>query len=75
MVLSQCDSPFVTKYYGSYLKVSIYLSFILKLTIARFILNGSHYSFPPCTIDEDYSVITFLSNLSRTLLSVYLQST
>ena len=22
MVLSQCDSPFVTKYYGSYLKVS-----------------------------------------------------
>lgn len=23
MVLSQCDSPFVTKYYGSYLKVSI----------------------------------------------------
>lgn len=24
MVLSQCDSPFVTKYYGSYLKVSSY---------------------------------------------------
>lgn len=23
MVLSQCDSPFVTKYYGSYLKVSV----------------------------------------------------
>lgn len=22
MVLSQCDSPFVTRYYGSYLKVS-----------------------------------------------------
>lgn len=24
MVLSQCDSPFVTKYYGSFLKVTIY---------------------------------------------------
>lgn len=23
MVLSQCDSPFVTKYYGSFLKVSV----------------------------------------------------
>lgn len=26
-VLSQCDSPFVTKYHGSYLKVSISTSF------------------------------------------------
>lgn len=31
MVLSQCDSPFVTKYYGSYLKVSFFFLFSLLL--------------------------------------------
>ena len=32
MVLSQCDSPFVTKYYGSYLKVRCYIG--LQTSIA-----------------------------------------
>jgi len=32
MVLSQCDSPFVTRYYGSYLKVRLlfFLIFVCK---------------------------------------------
>ena len=31
MVLSQCDSPFVTRYYGSYLKVSSLVLLLLSL--------------------------------------------
>lgn len=30
MVLSQCDSPYVTKYYGSYLKVGF---FVISLSV------------------------------------------
>ena len=32
MVLSQCDSPFVTKYYGSYLKGTITNLYLLTLS-------------------------------------------
>ncbi|KAK6619173.1 Serine/threonine-protein kinase 24 [Polyplax serrata] len=36
MVLSQCDSPFVTKYYGSYLKKSARYS-KMKVTSRRYL--------------------------------------
>lgn len=39
MVLSQCDSPFVTKYFGSYLKVSL----------TQHSLPSSSHSFVTCT--------------------------
>ena len=41
-VLSQCDSPFVTKYFGSYLKVKKYMIHIQKyLLICIFRINNS----------------------------------
>lgn len=40
MVLSQCDSPFVTKYYGSYLKVGFVL--LLLGIIFLLIQYGRH---------------------------------
>lgn len=41
MVLSQCDSPFVTKYYGSYLKVI----FFTKIIIFRFLVENNSKPF------------------------------
>lgn len=45
MVLSQCDSPFVTKYYGSYLKVSFRWrrpDFRFLTELFRFVVNGAN---------------------------------
>lgn len=41
-VLSQCDSPFVTKYYGSYLKVRDGYSPMLTIVPSSVILHVSH---------------------------------
>ena len=38
-VLSQCDSPHVTRYFGSYLKVSS-LSLSLSLSLSKALLDG-----------------------------------
>jgi serine/threonine-protein kinase 24/25/MST4 len=38
MVLSQCDSPFVTKYYGSYLKVRFVSNAFFNIFKGRSIL-------------------------------------
>lgn len=41
MVLSQCDSPFVTRYYGSYLKVSFFFSnFRMQMMMIIGLNNG-----------------------------------
>lgn len=39
MVLSQCDSSYVTKYYGSYLKVNYQLEIIIIIFIINIFLN------------------------------------
>lgn len=48
MVLSQCDSPYVTKYYGSYLKVSeifrLPYSFLLSVKQFDVMINRTHRS-------------------------------
>lgn len=50
MVLSQCDSPYVTKYYGSYLKVGkkVTLFWWKKLLLfkkTRLLLESSNYTY------------------------------
>ena len=40
MVLSQCDSQYVTKYYGSYLKVSVGDERAWKITASR--ISAAH---------------------------------
>lgn len=39
MVLSQCDSPYVTRYYGSYLKVIIIKMFRLSFFLRKLMMN------------------------------------
>lgn len=40
MVLSQCDSPYVTKYYGSYLKVSRKIHSLLIKALEKLLYYG-----------------------------------
>lgn len=46
MVLSQCDSPFVTKYYGSFLKVNT------EQNIVNFFINANRFIKPELLIGE-----------------------
>jgi serine/threonine-protein kinase 24/25/MST4 len=43
MVLSQCDSPFVTKYYGSYLKVCVLL-LLMEIKQCTFVCRKIKFS-------------------------------
>ena len=51
MVLSQCDSPFVTKYYGSYLKVGQFLFPSLSIWIGLY-----HGLYCPLNHSKDHYV-------------------
>lgn len=41
MVLSQCDSPYVTRYYGSYLKVRFLVTFFVP-SVSFHLRSASH---------------------------------
>lgn len=65
MVLSQCDSPFVTKYYGSYLKVifkNIYNVSYFSVFLFYFVRLG-------VILLQQTIFDTFLSHLSRKKMS------
>ena len=51
MVLSQCDSPYVTRYYGSYLKVSWVIIFYGEKTEVFPLQNN------PKNLDPSYKMI------------------
>lgn len=59
MVLSQCDSPYVTKYYGSYLKVKIFLFSLFSSSFIYFFFEriSSCETFPLNIRDAIFTAI------------------